>query len=782
MVRLFNQGGCAWGAPVIKAGLLATAALITTPVVAQQASDGQTSASEDVIVVTARRREESLQDVPVSVSVATSADLERQGISATTELTNIVPNLQFATYGTLTGNNSAAQVFIRGIGQTDATPGVDPGVGVYIDEVYMGRSVGGAMDFRDIASTQVIRGPQGTLFGRNTIGGAVLLTTNRPGAGNTLRLGVGEDNLFEGFVALDVVNEDTVGLRASLGARQRDGYVTRVVDGADLGDENSLTGQISLELDPTPDVNLLLRADFSDEDENGSPFVFLDINETSAFPMIASAFAGCPGSSFPPPVPVPNVDDPRCANDFQYEGEFRNGGTGEVFSTTQTRGLSLIANWDVNETITLKSITSGRNLQWTGARDADNTPLLILYTNYASESDQFSQEFQMQYSGERLSGVVGAYYFDETSNDRVIVNLGTPGTSYDTNRVEMTTEAIALFTEWTYDLTDAVSLSGGLRYTEEDKSIQGAWFNVPVAGSPEPAIPTSLCPVVGAPVPGCLFVTRDTHRETFDSLTASANLSYRINDALMVYGSFAQGFKSGGFNQRYNALLNADGSPLSFDEETAQSFELGFKYNPNRTLRLNGAIFSNAYDDIQLTYRVGPAPLLFNAGEATINGAELELFYTPSDQLIIDASLGYLDAEIETVRSVPNLGSQTPTATTAPGDRLPRAPELEAHIGVSYIAEISNDYQLTPRIDVTWRDSIFFDASNDIGESAVTLVNGSLTLDNIVQDWRLSLRGDNLTDELYLVSGTTSASTATGYSEGIYARPRSFSLVFTKDF
>ena len=147
----------------------------------------------DEIMVTARRREESLQDTPVAVTALSAAALERQQIVSTTDLDKVAPNLQFHSYGTLTGNNSAAQVFIRGIGQTDATPAVDPGVGIYIDDVYMGRAVGGAMDFRDIASVQILRGPQGTLFGRNTIGGAVLLTTNAPGddAGNTVRVGAG---------------------------------------------------------------------------------------------------------------------------------------------------------------------------------------------------------------------------------------------------------------------------------------------------------------------------------------------------------------------------------------------------------------------------------------------------------------------------------------------------------------------------------------------------------------------------------------------------------------
>ena len=162
-----------------------------------------------------------------------AAALERQQIVGTTDLDKIAPNLQFHSYGTLTGNNSAAQVFIRGIGQTDATPAVDPGVGIYIDDVYMGRSVGGAMDFRDIASVQILRGPQGTLFGRNTIGGAVLLTTNAPGedAGNSVRVGVGEDNLREVFGAFDMPMGDNWSARIAVGGRQRDGYVTRVSDG-----------------------------------------------------------------------------------------------------------------------------------------------------------------------------------------------------------------------------------------------------------------------------------------------------------------------------------------------------------------------------------------------------------------------------------------------------------------------------------------------------------------------------------------------------------------------
>src|SRR6187401_3646576 len=205
------------------------------------------------IVVTARRREESLQDTPVAITALSAAALDRQQIVSTTDLDKVAPNIQFHSYGTLTGNNSAAQVFIRGIGQTDATPAVDPGVGIYIDDVYMGRSVGGAMEFRDIANVQILRGPQGTLFGRNTIGGAVLLTTNAPGneAGNSIRVGVGEDNLHELFGAFDIPLGDQFSARVAVGGRERDGYVTRTFDGEDLGNEKMYTGQLGIRWKPS---------------------------------------------------------------------------------------------------------------------------------------------------------------------------------------------------------------------------------------------------------------------------------------------------------------------------------------------------------------------------------------------------------------------------------------------------------------------------------------------------------------------------------------------------
>ncbi len=792
MFDLVRQIRIASTAPVLAAFGFAT--LVTSNVNAQQSGPlVQSSEAEtlDAIVVTARRREESLQDTPVAVTALSADALERQQIVATTDLDKVAPNLQFHSYGTLTGNNSAAQVFIRGIGQTDATPAVDPGVGIYIDDVYMGRAVGGAMDFRDIASVQILRGPQGTLFGRNTIGGAVLLTTNQPGdgAGNSVRLGVGEDNLREVYGAFDLTGDDErFAARIALGARQRDGYVKRAFDGKDLGDEDMFTAQMAMRWKPSDSFTLTIRGDFTTEDENGSPFVFQSMNEAATFVGAASQAAGCPNmlDPLPPPVLVGPLADPRCGNDAQALGSFTNGGTYQASSTLNNVGGSLIADWDVNEVLTLKSITAKRNLDWTGTRDADNTPLLILHTNYDSESEQFSQELQAMVNTSRVDGVVGAYYFDEDSFDRLLVPLGNPGTSYDTQRVAMDATAKAVFTEWTFKATDALSFSAGVRYTEETKGLQATMFNVAPATAPEPAAPSTLCPFAGAPPTQvrCLFITTNRFEEKFSATTKSASVQYRFNERAMAYLSWADGFKSGGFNQRYNAAPPGN-APISFNAETAESFELGFKLDPTDTLRVNLALFSTDYDDIQMTYRLGVVPLLFNAGVASIMGAELEMEFAPTADFRMDASLGYVDAEFDEINAPPPFGPVTPTATATLDSRLPFTPELQGHLGLQYAFHPMSNWEITPRVDVSYTDTQYFDAGNspEIAQlDAVTLVNASLAFSSDDDKWRFVLSGNNLTDELYPVAGTSSLTTASGYAEIIYARPRTFALSATMKF
>jgi len=767
----------AWQAPFILGFAAPT-------MVATAAEEGRQAGALEEVVVTARKREESLQDTPIAISAFSAAALERQQITSTEDLDQVAPNLQFASYGPLTGNNSAAQVYIRGIGQSDGSSGVDPGVGLYIDDVYMGRSVGGVLDFRDIANVQILRGPQGTLFGRNTIGGAVLLTTTLPGEefGGTARVGLGDDNLYEGFVAIDVPIVDTLAARFSVGARQRDGYVTRVYDGLDLGDENTFTAQSSLQWLPSDSLTLTLRGDYTKEDENGSPFVFAAINESQLFPAAISRGSGCPGATFPPPSVPQNIVDERCANDATWNlGKYRNGGNAPAESSLENWGVSGTLQWELSDTFAVKSITAYRELDWSGSRDADNTGLLVLHTDYSSAGDQFSQELQALVETERLRGVVGAFYFEETIDDFLLVPFAAPPPlvasgaipgSLDYQRALIDNDNLALFTQWTYNATDALSLTAGVRYTEETKGIEIISFTVTPLTAPV-RIPTTLnTPLIAGP--GLNIMPRPFENK-YESTTGSASIQYRWNESVMTYLSWSQGFKSGGFNQRYNQAPPGN-LPVAFDEETAETIELGFKSELGANLRLNAAIFSTDYDNMQLTYRLGIVPLLFNAGKSSIEGAELELTYAPGS-LLVEASAGYLDNEFDELAIVPGT-----TQTVGPNNTLPFAPQWQANLGVGYDFEIGNA-TLTPRINLSYTSEQFFDAANSMEVAQlddVTLLNASLTLE--LGAWRLRAGVNNATDEQYRVAGNSSFSTSAGYAEQIYSRPRNYFVSASVDF
>jgi iron complex outermembrane receptor protein len=418
----------------------------------------------------------------------------------------------------------------------------------------------------------------------------------------------------------------------------------------------------------------------------------------------------------------------------------------------------------------VKSITAYRELQWSGARDADNTPLLILHTNYASDGDQLSQELQGLFELGRVKGVIGAFYFEESVIDLLQVPFAAPpplvanGTlqgSRDYQRADIDNDNSAVFTQWTFDATDKLSLTAGARYTEETKGIQLLAFTITPLTAPT-VIPTTLN-TPGVAGPG-LNILPQPFEKTFSSTTGSFSAQYNWTDAFMTYASWSQGFKSGGFNQRYNGAPPGN-LPVDFDEETAETYELGFKSEFGGDLRLNGAIFRTEYDDMQLTYRLSIVPLLFNAGKSKIEGAELEFTYAPG-ALIVEGSVGYLDNEFERIAFVPGT-----TQTVGPGNRLPFTPEWQANVGIGYDFALGTS-TLTPRVNVSYTDEQFFDAANSVEVAqleAVTVINASLTWQ--MDAWKIRGGANNITDEEYRVAGNSSFSTSAGYAEVIYSRP-----------
>jgi len=779
-------------------GALALAGLSGQASAQSARPSADTEASEPAeIIVSARRREESLQETPVAVTVFSGEALEDRQITQTQDLERFTPSLQFKPAGQLSGNSAAAVVFIRGVGQLDPTAAVDPGVGVYIDDVYVGRSVGGTIELGDIASVQVLRGPQGTLFGRNTIGGAILVKTREPELGEfsgRSRFRIGEDNLIEGSTALNLPISETMAARFSGGFRKRDGYVVREFDGVRLGNDNVYTLNAALKWEASPGFSLLVRGDYTERDENGAPFVFAGINERAPVPAIASVGAGCPGATIPfaPLTPgnprfgapnVPLINDPRCANDFYNRGPYVNGGTAPVLSTSKVWGLSATASLELTEALSLKSITAYRDTESRGVRDADNTPFVILTTDVGAQSTQFSQELQLQLETDTLSGILGVYYFDEDTDERASVPIsfppsppvissilaGGPG-SRDLQLSVLETKSFAVFGEATWEVTTGLELTGGLRYTEDRKTYQGTVLNLFPSTLPDP----NPLPTAAIPQGGPLFIFPTPNRETFSALTGSASVRYQVADWLSTYLSYARSFKSGGFNTRYNAAP-AGNVPIPFDEETVDSYELGAKMDFG-ALRLNLAAFQADYQDIQLIFRAGPVPLLFNAGKARIRGFEAEASYR-SGGFSFDGSISILDDQIQTVTPIPGA-----TATVAPGDDLPLTPSFQASFGLAYDFELSPEMTLTPRFDGSYSSSLVFITGSvpEIEQDGYFVGNATITLSH-EDGWKLQGGLTNMFDERYLVQGNASLATL-GYAERIFARPRQWFLQASYQF
>lgn len=755
-------------------------------------------ADEGEILVTARRREESLQDTPVAISAFSAEMLETRQIQQTQDLERITPSLQFKPAGQLSGNSASSVVFIRGVGQVDPTAAVDPGVGIYLDEVYLGRAVGGAIDFGDIASVEVLRGPQGTLFGRNTIGGAILVRTKQPELGEfsgRVRLRAGGDDLYEGFAALNVPIGETVAARVSGGFRKRDGYVIRAFDGLDLGNENRYSLAGSLKWEPSADFDLVVRADYSKQDEHGAPFVFAGINEQAPVAAIVSVAAGCPGATIPfaPLTPgdprfgapnVPMIDDARCANDFQARGDFVNGGTADVLSTSEVWGVAATGNIRLTEQASVKLISAYRETESRGIRDADNTPFLMITTDVGSKSRQFSQEVQLQLDFGKVNAILGGYYFNEVTNERATVPLSFPPSppvigsilaggpaTRDLQLSRLETDSVAAFGELSWEPVDGLELSGGLRYTSDRKTFQGTVLNLFPGTQPDPDPLPTLATSQGGP----LFIFNRPFTESFSALTGSASVQYRWSDAISTYASYARSFKSGGFNTRYNAPP-AGNLPVPFDEEKVTSYEIGAKTNIGR-LRLNFAAFQAEYQDIQLIFRQGVVPLLFNAGEARIRGFEAEASLRTSWGLTFDGGLSILDDKIKSITPVPGA-----TATVAPGDDLPFTPDYQANFGISYAIPLGGEATLTPRVDGSYTSKISFITGSVplIEEDGYFVGNASLTL-KLDSGIEVSGGVSNLFDERYLIQGNASLATL-GYAERIFARPRSWYVQVSAGF
>jgi len=793
--------------------LAATIALIATSLtglaVAQNNAPSSTAKLMEEIVVSARGIEEGLQEAPIAVSAFTGETLDYRGVDSLSQIERFVPSLTLQNNPSFGGASNSAAIYLRGVGQKEFLPTTEPGVGLYVDGVYVARSVGAILDIIDIDRLEVLRGPQGTLFGRNTIGGAISIATRKPQPGGefegNLAAAAGTDSLIHLRGTVHVPVSESVALRASLASMTQDGYVDRA-DGIDLGNDDTFTGRVSVAFEPSDDFSALITADMTRDRENGPAMQLIGIDFTDlsqlqgvvlappppmAFIHNVTAAAMGPGQPCAATDPAGNgvtynPASPNCYDSRYIGADGTNEGSAPAYSETDVFGLSATLDFNLSDSLALKSITAYRELESDFARDGDHSPHRISQFADTLEQEQFTQELQLIGTHERLGWIVGLYYFSEDGDnvntlDFTVSNFRSGGAFDNTSW--------AAFAQATFDMTDRLHLTLGGRYTDEDKAFtpDQIIYNNYFAGISNVVPPGNPLAALDAPFlqAGSRILPLLEKEISISEFTPMANLSFDLNDSIMLYATYSEGFKSGGFTQRVfppivPPFTAPPGTPdidliPTYEPEFVEVLEAGFKMNLlDGRLKLNGAFFQTDYEELQVQVFNSVAPVTQNIGEASIEGFEVELFASPAEGWFVEGSLSLLNAEYDSIDTANTLILQS--------NEFERVPETTASLGLSKEFSLGETGTLLLRGDWSYRSETFNDAYNtpSLETDSYSLIDASARWTNVDGDWTVILSGTNLSDEEYLETGVYG--TAFQSLEGVYNRGRQWRLEVRKSF
>ncbi|MDP3655496.1 MAG: TonB-dependent receptor, partial [Brevundimonas sp.] len=697
----------------VKTALLAGAAwsALSTFAMAQDAPREGASSLDDV-VVSARRRDEMLKDVPISVSAIGEERLEQTGASDITALQQQTPN---ATVQVARGSNSTLISFIRGVGQQDPLWGFEPGVGLYVDDVYVARPQGAVLDIYDVQRIEVLRGPQGSLYGRNTVGGAIKYVTNGLSSDPelTLRGAYGSYNQIDLMAVGSIPLADNVRVGGAIASYQRDGYGSNLTTGAEHYNKDVLAGRLSAEFEPRDNISVRLAYDRVQDDSN----------PRHGRRLLAGAT--------PAGAVLPSVYDTRA-------------GLGDD-NSVMSQGASATVRIDLNDNWTFKSITAWREGETTTVIDFDNTPSPTLDIPGFYADDQLTQEFQLLFDFDRIQGVAGFFYLDGHAEGAFDTILGNAGFVIGTNG-QVNTQSWAGFADVNIDLTDRLHLSLGARYTQDDK--EGTVFRANYATATRSPL------LGGTPRAPTLVRTDYTNSKDFSQFTPRIALSYDLSDDMTTYASFSQGFKSGGFDMRGDAILTPN-TVNGYDPETVDSYEIGLKGALDR-LTFAASIFYNKYQDQQVTTQVpaiaGIASFVDNVGSSTFYGAEFEGRLRILDNLTANFAVGYLHSDFEEfLRYNLTLAAYEDISDLVV---LQNAPEWTGYLGFTWIGNVAGgDLAVTPSVSHRGDSSMFEFPNPILDQQAYTLVDLSIVWTDPSDRYTLGLYGKNLTDEEYRVGG-----------------------------
>ncbi|MBL4673420.1 MAG: TonB-dependent receptor [Arenicella sp.] len=730
------------------------------------------------IVVTAQKRSESLQDTPIAITAFTANGLADKGVQDISEIAQLTPSLVFDTASPIGGASSAAAVFIRGIGNTDFSLTTDPGVGTYVDGVYVSRSIGGVLDVLDVERIEILRGPQGTLFGRNTIGGALSITSRKPAQERqgSVAATVGNDGRFNVRGSLDLPINETLRTSFAVSSKQRDGFVENPITGGEaLGDEGRVALRGTVVYEPNDSWGFQFSADYAEIDETSSPNIPIAFTPGAA----TVGFADGSGRSVPEALGFLNSQFTSTPEDDLTFGQF------DSFSETEVIGASFVANYHTGNH-DIKYIGSYRQTDSRFSADADASPFQIteiVNPDYQHEQTTHELQFTGAFLDSRLKYVAGLYAFEEEGIDSVRVPVSLPisvfgpllnpdATAFISNFARVDNDSVAAYLQLTYDINDVFSVTGGVRRTEDTKEYSYAQFLGPrQSPSTRNFFPTAVpagpfLPIVGSGV--------GTVKEDFDDTSFKFGVDATLEGGTLFYYSYTEGFKSGGFVLRYVIPVP---EPLSFDPEVLSSHEVGIKWqSTNNRVRLNAAIYSSDYEDVQVTlFDAAGGPITANAGTADIQGFEFELTALLTDRLKLELGYGYTDAEYTSLNNVPGL-----SLAVNLDSQLVNTPENTLSLSLEYAIEIANK-GLIFRANYSYTDELFNDSQNSefLFQDAVDLIGISAKLE-ISDNTDLVAWVKNATDERYIITGNSNF--GLGFHSAVVNRPREFGVTFRHRF
>ncbi|WP_296250967.1 TonB-dependent receptor [uncultured Stenotrophomonas sp.] len=725
--------------------LLAPAAFVQAQ--EQQAVPAGTKATQlDEVTVTARRRSESIQDVPVAVSAFGEEQIKDLQASTVEGLQGAVPNMNIAQGR---GSANSVNVFIRGIGQPDALQTFDPGVGMYVDDVYYSRINGALFSLFDIQQLEVLRGPQGTLYGKNSTGGAIKLTTKNPfdNEGGAVEVTAGDYGRLEGRFYVSGKLSDTVAASIAGAKITNDGYVKDAVTGKRYNDDDTEALRAKLAFQPTDNFSAVLSLDTTKQDAAltlGRPMA--PLLQTSLAP--AGVIVLQPGET--------GEWNRRAQTSFQ-------NGEGQYLKHS---GASLSMNWDINEQFTLKSISSYRKLKTKSYIDIDASEYELGDVLVALDQNQKSQEFQLHYdNGSNVHATFGAYYmkenvpsYQEAYADDLFSFLGAKVPFLRTIDDDLITTSTAAFAHVNWEFVPTWTVAAGVRWTKDkkdyDRSTSTFW---------------------GAPFASLNGTVAFDAKASWTAVTPSISLQKEFSDNLMGYVSANRGFKSGGFNGRANTVY--DTQHAKFDPEYVWTYELGLKgSSADHRLRGTATAFYSNYSDFQarVSQDVGTFPVL-NAAKLNIKGIELEGSALLGESTTLSAQLGWMDAKydsFEDFRLDPSYAGYDPTVNH---DHVPFSPDVTARVALQHVFSLGDNGSLTFGGDVSYRSDTWLSVDNRkvLSQDAYTLLGAYGVWDSSQLTWQVRAGVRNLTDKQYKTEGQEFASVG-NIQTAYYGLPRNW--------